>query len=66
SSRRCKNKIMNSLLLKKIFSTIKEILIKLISFMARQAHHEHNQCIPVRPEPVETLNQSCKPAWLFR
>jgi len=52
--------------LKKIFSTIKEILIKLISFMVRQAHHEHNQCIPVRPEPVETLNQSCKPVWLFR
>lgn len=35
-----------------------EILIKLIAFMARQAHHERNQYITVRPELVEGLNQS--------
>ena len=38
--------------------TIKEALIKLITFMIRQAHHERNQYITVRPEPVEGLNQS--------
>jgi hypothetical protein len=26
--------------------------------MVRQAHHERNQYITVRPEPVEGLNQS--------
>ena len=36
---------------------VKEILIKLITFMVRQAHHERNQYITVRPEPVEGLNQ---------
>ena len=36
----------------------KETLIKLITFMVRQAHHERNQYITVRPEPVEGLNQS--------
>ncbi len=30
----------------------------LITFMVRQAHHERNQYITVRPEPVEGLNQS--------
>lgn len=37
---------------------LKEILIKLITSMVRQAHHERNQYITVRPEPVEGLNQS--------
>ena len=37
---------------------IKESLIKLITFMVRQAHHERNQYIAVRLEPVEGLNQS--------
>ena len=37
---------------------IKESLIKLITFVVRQAHHERNQNITVRPEPVEGLNQS--------
>ena len=36
----------------------KETLIKLITFMVRQAHHERNQYITVRSEPVEGLNQS--------
>lgn len=36
----------------------KEALIKLITFMFRQARHEHNQCITVCPEPVEGLNRS--------
>ncbi len=36
---------------------VKEILIKLITFMVRQSHHERNQYITVRPEPVEGLNQ---------
>ncbi len=36
----------------------KEALIKLITFMVRQAHHERNQYITVRGEPVEGLNQS--------
>ncbi|MBY0483416.1 hypothetical protein [Nitrosomonas sp.] len=36
---------------------VKEALIKLITFMVRQAHHERNQYITVRPEPVEGLNQ---------
>ncbi|MDP1786259.1 hypothetical protein, partial [Nitrosomonas sp.] len=38
--------------------SIKEALIKLITFMVRQAHHERNQYITVRPEPVEGLDQS--------
>ncbi|AEJ01683.1 NAD-dependent glycerol-3-phosphate dehydrogenase domain protein [Nitrosomonas sp. Is79A3] len=37
---------------------LKETLIKLITFMVRQAHHERNQYITVRPEPVEGLDQS--------
>ena len=36
----------------------KGILIKLITFMVRQAHHERNQYIIVRPELVQGLNQS--------
>jgi|CXWL01.1.fsa_nt_gi hypothetical protein len=36
---------------------VKEILIKLITPMVRQAHHERNQYITVRGEPVEGLNQ---------
>jgi len=39
-------------------SVIKETLNKLIMFMVRQAHHERNQRITVRPELVERLNQS--------
>ncbi len=38
--------------------SLKETLIKLITFMVRQAHHERNQYITVRPKPVEGLNQS--------
>jgi hypothetical protein len=37
---------------------IKEALNKLIPFMVRQAHHERNQQLTVRPEPVEGLIQS--------
>jgi glycerol-3-phosphate dehydrogenase (NAD(P)+) len=37
---------------------LKETLIKLIPFMVRQAHHERNQLLVVRPELVEGLNQS--------
>ncbi len=37
---------------------IKETLNKLIPFMVRQAHHERNQYLTVRPEPVEGLIQS--------
>ncbi|WP_292930290.1 hypothetical protein [Nitrosomonas sp.] len=36
----------------------KEVLTKLIAFMVRQAHHERNQYIAVRLEPVEGLNQN--------
>jgi len=36
----------------------KEALIKLITFMVRQAPHERHQYVTVRPEPVEGLNQS--------
>jgi hypothetical protein len=35
----------------------KEALNKWIPFMVRQAHHERNQYVTVRPEPVEGLNQ---------
>jgi glycerol-3-phosphate dehydrogenase (NAD(P)+) len=35
----------------------KEALNKLIPFMVRQAHHERNQQLTVRPEPVEGFNQ---------
>ena len=43
----------------KIGQSVKESLIKLITFMVRQqVHHERNQYITVRPEPVEGLNQS--------
>jgi hypothetical protein len=35
----------------------KEALNKLIPFMVRQAHHERNQPLTVRPEPVEGLIQ---------
>ena len=35
-----------------------EPLDKLIPFMVRQAHHERNQQLTVRPEPVEGLKQS--------
>jgi glycerol-3-phosphate dehydrogenase (NAD(P)+) len=31
---------------------------KLIPFMVRQAHHERNQLLAVRPEPVEGLDQN--------
>jgi hypothetical protein len=37
---------------------LKESLNKLIPFMVRQAHHERNQRVTVRPELVEGLNQS--------
>ncbi len=37
---------------------LKETLNKLIPFRVRQAHHERNQLLAVRPEPVEGLNQS--------
>ncbi|MBL0009947.1 MAG: hypothetical protein IPP22_00900 [Nitrosomonas sp.] len=37
---------------------VKEALIKLITFMVRQAHHECNQYVTVRHEPVEGLNQN--------
>ena len=37
---------------------IKESLNKLIPLMVRQAHHERNQPLTVRPELVEGLNQS--------
>jgi hypothetical protein len=33
----------------------KEALIKLIPSMVRQAHHERNQVVAVRPELVEGL-----------
>jgi len=36
----------------------KETLSKLILLMVRQAHHERNQPLTVRPEPVEGLNLS--------
>jgi len=36
---------------------VKEALIKLITFIVRQSHHEHNQYVTVRPEPVEGFNQ---------
>jgi hypothetical protein len=35
----------------------KEALNKTIPFMVRQAHHERNQTLTVRPEPVEGFNQ---------
>jgi len=35
----------------------REALNKLIPFMVRQAHHERNQQLTVRPEPVEGFNQ---------
>jgi len=35
----------------------KEVLNKLIPFMVRQAHHERNQPLAVRPEPVEGFIQ---------
>jgi hypothetical protein len=34
-----------------------ETLGKLIPLMVRPAHHERNQLVTVRPEPVEGLNQ---------
>ncbi|ESS71915.1 hypothetical protein MGMO_85c00400 [Methyloglobulus morosus KoM1] len=37
---------------------LKETLNKLIPLMVRQAHHERNQHVTVRPEPVEGLIQS--------
>ncbi len=37
---------------------LKKTLNKLIPFRVRQAHHERNQLLAVRPEPVEGLNQS--------
>jgi hypothetical protein len=37
---------------------IPEVLNKLIPFMVRQARHERNQLLAVRPELVEGLNQS--------
>jgi glycerol-3-phosphate dehydrogenase (NAD(P)+) len=37
---------------------LKEPLIKLIPFMLRQAQHERNQQLTVRPEPVEGFVQS--------
>jgi hypothetical protein len=37
--------------------TIKETLNKWIPLMVRQAHHERNQQLAVRPEPVEGLVQ---------
>jgi hypothetical protein len=36
---------------------LKEPLNKLISFMVRQAHHERNQSLAVRPELSEGLSQ---------
>ena len=36
---------------------VKETLNKWIPFVVRQAHHERNQHLTVRPEPVEGLNQ---------
>jgi hypothetical protein len=38
-------------------NSIKEALNKLIPFMVRQAHHERNQTLAVRPELVEGLVQ---------
>jgi hypothetical protein len=35
----------------------KEVLNKLIPFLVRQAHHERNQALAVRPELVEGLIQ---------
>ncbi len=35
----------------------KETPNRLIPFMVRQAHHERNQPVTVRPELVEGLNQ---------
>jgi glycerol-3-phosphate dehydrogenase (NAD(P)+) len=37
---------------------LKEALIKLIPFMLRQAQHERNQPLTVRPEPVEEFIRS--------
>jgi len=37
---------------------VKESLNKLIPLMVRQAHHERNQPLTVRPKLVEGLNQS--------
>jgi hypothetical protein len=42
----------------KAITLLKEALNKLIPFMVRQAHHERNQQLTVRPEPVEGLIQS--------
>ena len=41
-----------------IVAHFKETLIKLITFIVRQAHYERNQYITVRPESVEGLNQN--------
>ena len=38
-------------------TVVREALNKLIPFMVRQAHHERNQQLTVRPEPVEGFNQ---------
>jgi hypothetical protein len=35
----------------------REVLNKSISLMVRQAHHERNQTLTVRPEPVEGFDQ---------
>ncbi len=40
-----------------IRATTRETLNKLIPLMVRQAHHERNQQLAVRPEPVEGLVQ---------
>ena len=40
-----------------IGQAVRETLNKLISLMVRQAHHERNQQLAVRPEPVEGLVQ---------
>ena len=37
--------------------SVNESLNKMISSMVRQAHHERNHMLTVRPEPVEGLNQ---------
>lgn len=42
----------------------KEALNKLIPFMVRQAHHERNQYLTVRPEPIEGLIQSAASSFL--
>jgi hypothetical protein len=41
----------------KPFNCFEEVLNKLIPFMVRQAHHERNQTLAVRPELVEGLVQ---------